>query len=210
MELLNDLKWRYAVKKFDATKQVSEEQLQAILEAGNLSATSLGMQAYRMVVVKDRATIAKLAEVSWGEQLKGASQVIVLAACINIDKDFVEDCMDWTRKVRPMLEPEKLEMREKMILDYIKSLDEQGTKADWAARQVYIVLGTLMAACANARIDCCPMEGIQKDKYDEILGLAEEHLETVVSLPIGYRAKEDHHQDLPKIRQPLSKMVIVK
>lgn len=207
MKLIDDLKWRYAVKKFDASQQVTDEQLQHILEAGNLAATSFGMQAYRFVVVKDKNTIAQLAEYSWGEQLKGASHIIVLAACTAIDKHFVKDYIDYTAKVRNT-EPEKLELRHEIILGYLQTLEEQNRKEDWAARQTYIVLGTLMAACANARIDCCPMEGIQKAKYDEILGLPSRNLTTVVSLPIGYRAKEDHHQELPKVRRSLKDMII--
>lgn len=208
MKLIEDLKWRYAVKKFDVEKKVNESQLQEILAAGNLAATSFGMQAYRFVVVKDEKLIRKLAEYSWGEQLKGASHLIVLAACTNIDNDFVKGYIDYTAKVRNT-EPAKLEIREKIVADFIQRLEEQNTKEDWAARQTYIVLGTLMAACANARIDCCPMEGIQKPKYDEILDLPSKNLTTVVALPIGYRAKDDHHQDLPKVRRSLDEMVIV-
>lgn len=207
MKLIEDLKWRYAVKKFDASKKVTEEQLKEVLEAGNLAATSFGMQAYRFVVVKDKDLIAQLAEHSWGEQLKGASHVIVLAACTNVDGDFVKSYIDYTAEVRKT-EPEKLEMRENIILGYLKTLESENRKEDWAARQTYIVLGTMMAACANARIDCCPMEGIQKAKYDEILGLASKNLTTVVSLPIGVRAEDDHHQGLPKVRRPLEEMVI--
>lgn len=208
MKLIEDLKWRYAVKKFDVEKKVNESQLQEILAAGNFAATSFGMQAYRFVVVKDEKLIRKLAEYSWGEQLKGASHLIVLAACTNIDNDFVKGYIDYTAKVRNT-EPAKLEIREKIVADFIQRLEEQNTKEDWAARQTYIVLGTLMAACANARIDCCPMEGIQKPKYDEILDLPSKNLTTVVALPIGYRAKDDHHQDLPKVRRSLDEMVIV-
>ncbi len=207
MELLKDLKWRYAVKKFDATQTVSEDKLQAILEAGNLAATSLGMQAYRFVVVKDKAMIAKLAECSWGEQLKGASHVIVLAACTNIDENFVTDYIDFSKKVRNT-DAEKLEMFKNMIVGYLNQLDEQNQKDEWAARQVYIVLGTLLAACANARVDSCPMEGIDKAQYDKVLDLPSKNLTTIVSLPIGYRAAEDHHQNQAKLRRDLKDMVI--
>ncbi len=208
MELLKDLKWRYAVKKFDANKKVSEENLRKILEAGNLTATSLGMQAYRMVVVKDREILKKLTEVSWGEQLKAASHVIVLAICTKIDTDFIKQAIALTKKTRPALEEQKLEMFEKMISGYMQTLEEKGEKQEWATRQTYIVMGTLLAACAQLRIDCCPMEGIQKEKYDEILGLTAKNLKTVFALPIGYRSEDDHHQHMAKIRRPLEEMLL--
>ncbi len=207
MKLVEDLKWRYAVKKFDAEQTVSEEKLHEILEAGNLAATSFGMQAYRFVVVKDKATIAKLAECSWGEQLKGASHVIVLAACTNVDEDFITDYLNFSQKVRNV-DAEKLEMYKGIIGGHLQRLEEQNQKAEWAARQTYIVLGTLLAACANARVDSCPMEGIDKAKYDEVLGLPNKNLTTIVALPIGYRATDDHHQDQTKLRRGLDEMVV--
>ena len=43
---------------------------------------------------------------------------------------------------------------------------------EWAARQVYIALGQFMACAAVLGVDTCPMEGIDPDKYDEVLGIA--------------------------------------
>lgn len=207
MKLIDDLKWRYATKKFDKEKTVPEELVTEILEAGNLAATSFGMQAYKFVVVKDAEIIKKLADCSWGEQLHGASHVIVLVANTKVDDAFVRSYLDYSNKVEPR-DADKLEARYQMIKGFTKRLEDGGLKADWAARQTYIVLGTLMAACANIRVDSCPMEGIDKEKYDEILGLKEKNLTTIVSLPIGFRATDDVYQEKNKIRRPLADMVI--
>ncbi len=207
MKLLEDLKWRYAAKKFDPTKKVSEQDLQAILEAGNLAATSFGLQAYRFVVVQNKEVIAELAKCSWGEQLHGASHVIVLAACTKVDEEFVEDYIK-LNGVQRQTEEAKLAKLGEIIVGHLNNLEKQNSKDDWAARQTYIVLGTLLAACAAVRVDSCPMEGIQKDKYDEILGLAEKNLTTISALPIGYRAADDHHQDANKVRRSLDEMVL--
>lgn len=207
MKLIEDLKWRYAVKKFDANKKVTDEQVKKILEAGNLTATSFGMQTYRFILIKDKKIMSQLAEYSWGEQLKGASHLILLAACTNVDIDYVKEYTKLISKVRDV-EPAKLDMHEKIILGFLQTMKEENRKDEWAARQTYIVMGTLLAACAEAKIDCCPMEGIQKPKYDEILGLASKNLTTISALPIGYRSADDKYQDLPKVRRPLEDMVI--
>lgn len=207
MNLIEDLKWRYATKKFNAEKPVPEELVARILEAGNLAATSFGMQAYKFVVVKDRKIIDQLAACSWGEQLKGASHLIILAARTDVDDTFIKDYLSYCNEVEPR-DAEKIEVRYQLISGFVKRMEEEGVKQDWAARQIYIVLGTLLTACANLKVDSCPMEGIDKVKYDEILGLKEKNLTTIVSLPIGYRAVDDEYQNKNKIRKPLSDMVI--
>lgn len=207
MNLIEDLKWRYATKKFNAEKPVPEELVARILEAGNLAATSFGMQAYKFVVVKDRKIIDQLAACSWGEQLKGASHLIILAARTDVDDAFIKDYLSYCNEVEPR-DAEKIEVRYQLISGFVKRMEEEGVKQDWAARQIYIVLGTLLTACANLKVDSCPMEGIDKVKYDEILGLKEKNLTTIVSLPIGYRAVDDEYQNKNKIRKPLSDMVI--
>lgn len=207
MNLIEDLKWRYATKKFNAEKPVPEELVARILEAGNLAATSFGMQAYKFVVVKDRKIIDQLAACSWGEQLKGASHLIILAARTDVDDTFIKDYLTYCNEVEPR-DAEKIEARYQLISGFVKRMEEEGVKQDWAARQIYIVLGTLLTACANLKVDSCPMEGIDKVKYDEILGLKEKNLTTIVSLPIGYRAVDDEYQNKNKIRKPLIDMVI--
>ncbi|PVX50093.1 nitroreductase [Balneicella halophila] len=207
MRLIEDLKWRYAVKKFDASKKVEEEKVQEILKAGNLTASSFGMQAFRFVLVRDKTILTKLSEYSWGEQLKGASHMILLTAKTKVDSDFIKNYVNYTAKIRNT-EQEKLELFEKVVSGHLKTLEEENRKDEWAARQTYIVLGTLLAACANARVDSCPMEGIEKAMFDEILDLPSKNLTTISALPIGYRAEDDKYQHLPKVRRPLEDMVI--
>ena len=49
------LSWRYATKRFDETRTVSPQQLETVLEATNLTATSYGLQPFRFVVVSGRS-----------------------------------------------------------------------------------------------------------------------------------------------------------
>jgi nitroreductase len=71
---------------------------------------------------------------------------------------------------------------------------------EWAARQVYIALGNFMTSAAMLGIDTCPMEGIQPEKYDEVLGLEKLGLATAVACPAGYRLATDKYAALPKVR----------
>ena len=207
MSLQQNLRWRYAVKKFDRAKPVSEATVDAILEAGNLTASSFGLQPYQFVVVKDQAVQDKLVEVSWNQnQVAEASHLIVIAVRSDVDHDYINGYVAMIESQREMpsgtLDPYK-----DMILGSIGRMAPDALHS-WAAKQAYIVMGSMLAACADLQVDSCPMEGFLPAQYDEILGLDERNLNSVLVLPIGYRAEDDKHQHYKKVRKPLEEMVI--
>ena len=57
--------------------------------------------------------------------------------------------------------------------------------------QVYIALGNLLNACALLKIDATPMEGFKPKEFDQVLGLNELNLSSVLCVPVGYRADDD-------------------
>ena len=65
-----------------------------------------------------------------------------------------------------------------------------------------------MTAAAVLGIDTCPMEGFEPARYDEILGLPELGYRAVVLCPAGYRAEDDRHAKLPKVRFPTEEVVV--
>ncbi|MCS6838217.1 MAG: nitroreductase family protein, partial [Bdellovibrionaceae bacterium] len=70
----------------------------------------------------------------------------------------------------------------------------------WAQKQVYIALGFVLLAAASLRIDACPMEGIQVDRYNEILGLNQSPYSSLVAVALGYRDSRDPLASQPKVR----------
>ena len=81
-------------------------------------------------------------------------------------------------------------------------------KQKWTSNQTYLALGNLLNACAELKIDACPMEGFVPTKYDEVLNLAEKGLKSVLLLPIGHRANDDVFADFKKVRKPIEEAVI--
>ena len=47
------LKWRYATKKFDSSKKISNDDLDLLKEAMQLSASSYGLQPYKILIIED-------------------------------------------------------------------------------------------------------------------------------------------------------------
>jgi len=205
MDIIESLQWRYATKKFDPNKSVSAEDLQTILEAGNLAATSYGLQPFQFIVVSDPDLRQQLVPVSYNQPQPGqASHVIVIAVNTNVDADFIKASATFTEKVRG-LEEGQLDGYAKQMIGAITSMDEK-QRLIWAQKQSYIVLANLMAACASLKIDSCPMEGFLPAEYNRLLDLDSKNLHASVVLPIGYRAEDDGQQAFAKVRKPLKEM----
>jgi nitroreductase len=207
MSLIENLTWRAAVKSFDPTKKLTEEQLNQVLDATRLAPSSAGLQPYRILVVENPEIREKLREAAYGQaQLTQASHVIVFAAETVINEAYVNKAMQLVATTRE-IGMEHLEAFRQNIVGMVNSLSEED-KITWAKKQAYIALGVLTAATADAHIDICPMEGFQAGKFDEILGLAEKGLTTAVIAPIGFRSDDDMLSKMAKVRRPKEELFI--
>jgi len=207
MSIIEKLQWRYATKKFDATKLLSKEKLETLKEAFNLTALSYGLQTLKLVIVEDKLEREKLVEVAYGQrQVVDASHLLVLCIQNEIDDKDVNTHFETIKAIRntpdAILEP----FKEQMITTINDMHSDK--KVGWATRQAYIALGNLMTVCAVEGIDSCPMEGFLPEALDKKLALDTHGLSSVLLLPVGYRADDDMFADFKKVRQPLSKTVI--
>lgn len=205
MELIKNLEWRYATKKFDPSKKISEENLEKLKEAVRLSASSYGLQLYKVLIVENAELREKLKAASWGQtQLTDASQVVVFCNYNEVQDAHIDAYLK--RKADSLgIKPEEL----KGYADFMKGKLGEKTKEDikeWTARQTYIALGNLLAAAAELKIDTCPMEGFDAADYDKILGLSEQGLSAAVVATVGYRSAEDQTQHAPKVRKPAEEL----
>jgi nitroreductase len=208
MNIIESLNWRYATKKFDNAKKVSESDLKDLLEAVNLTPTSVGMQLQNVVVVENKELREKLLPVSHGQpQVIDASHLLVLCSETNVDEARIDKYMKRVAEVRGV-EVDSLEQFKAMAKMWtIDSQDAESLQA-WMDKQVYIALGNLMTAAAIMKIDACPMEGFDAGQYDDILGLTEKGLKSVLVVPVGYRSSEDPYPQMKKVRKELSDFVI--
>jgi len=199
-KVIENRMWRYATKKFDSTKLISDEHLAILIETARLSASSYGLQPYHIFVITDIAIREKLKPVSWGQsQITDASHLLVFANSTNFDEQLVDDYLNRTAIVRDV-SLESLSAYGNFMKKNIVNLPVEA-KEVWAAKQVYLALGNVMQAAAELKIDSCPMEGLDAAAYDEILGLKNKELTTTLALPIGYRSSEDTTQELAKVRK---------
>ncbi len=186
MSFLSNLSWRYATKKFDTTKKVSDEDVAKILEAIRMTPTSFGMMPYHFYIVTNPDILSQIQPIAWGQpQITTCSHLIIFAARSDLmaNKDEYFDLMSGgNNEVRA-----QLKWYEDMVTGFAQSKDESAAIA-WSARQAYIAQGFALAACAELEIDSCAMEGADFDAVGKILGLPATQ-KAVVMLPIGYRAE---------------------
>lgn len=198
-QLVEDMQWRYACKKFDTEKKVTEQDMETLLEVLRLTASSYGMQLWNFVVVENKELREKLVEKSYGQrQVADASHLIVLCIKSDATESDIDAYIDQTVALRGV-EPQSMEGFKKMLMGTIskKSLEQ---KHIWMKNQIYIALGSLLTACAHMRIDSCPMEGISPKGYDELLGLEARGLKAVLACPVGYRSEDDKYANAAKVR----------
>lgn len=196
--VIQQLQWRYATKKFDPARKI-DPQLWCVLEqALVLSPSSYGLQPWRFVVVTNPQVRARLREAARNQpQITDASHLVVFALRKGLGPADVERHLQQIMSLRGV-SADSLAMLRSMMLAAVGRPAEQ-TDA-WAARQVYIALGTFLTLAALLGVDACPMEGFEPPRFDEILGLAAEGYASVVLAAAGYRAADDPYARVTKVR----------
>ena len=93
-EILDKLKWRYACKKFDASKKLSEEKLTVLKQAFNLTATSYGLQPLKMLVISNQTLKEELVPLTMNQrQVTDCSQVLVLCTETQISSSYIKNIL---------------------------------------------------------------------------------------------------------------------
>lgn len=204
---IENANWRYATKKFDTTKKVSAENLETLKNAISLTATSYGLEPYKVLIIENQDIKNQLVQASWGQQIVAdASHLIVFANILDFGSDQMNAYFDNVVKTRnvPM---EALQGYSDFMQSSINSLPLE-KRNSWTAKQTYLAMNNLLNACAELKIDATPMEGILPEKYNEILGLNELGLSAVLATPIGYRHADDATQFYKKVRKSANDLFI--
>lgn len=201
------LRWRYATKKMDAARAVPEDAVARIVEAVRQTASSSGLQPYELLVVTNKDLREKIRAVAWNQaQVTDASHLLVFAAWDNYTADRINAAFDLVNDERGFRNDGWEAYRQQLLASY--PVRDAETNYQHAARQAYIGLGSALLAAAEEQVDSTPMEGFDPDSVDQILGLRDKGLRSVILLPLGYRATEgDWLVNLKKVRRPLDQFV---
>lgn len=206
MDIISSLEWRYATKQFDSSRKITQEDLLTLQKSIQLTATSYGLQLYKVFLVEDPKIREQLKPLSWNQtQVTDASHYLVFASRIDVNQKDIDSLIDLKSK-HTQMPKEALEgygafMTQKVVEE--KSSQEQ---YEWTSKQAYIALGNLLMACASLEIDACPMEGIDPKAYDNILKINEQGFKADFAVAVGYRSQEDQTQYITKVRRPMEEL----
>ena len=195
--LISDLNWRYAVKKYDSNKQISDENINILKETIRLSPSSVGLQGYVVLDVQNPEIRQQLKDASHNQtQVSDASHFFVFCYPKEIKETYVDTMMNYISKTRNQ-SIESLSGYKNMIHNLTQSQSE-AKKNQWLTNQAYIALGNLLQSAAHLKIDATPMEGYNYERYEEILDLEKKGLKIAVDCAMGYRSEDDKYQHIKK------------
>jgi nitroreductase len=197
--------WRYATKKFNSEKKISNSDLEILKEAIQLSSSSYGLQPYKVLIIENEEIRKQLQPASWGQsQITDASHLFVFASVTNVDAAYITRYAENMAKTRNIPFDSVKGYADFMIGNITTLTPEK--QIIWAQKQAYLALGNLLNAAAELKIDVTPMEGFLPEQYNEILGLKEKGLHATLVATIGYRHDEDDTQHYAKVRKPITEL----
>lgn len=202
-EIINAFNFRHATKEFDATKTVSDDDINFILKTANLSPSSFGFEPWHFIVVQDKELRELLKPVAWGAPLKldtASHFVLGLSMKAPMVKHDTEYIMHMMKNVK-QLPTEVIEMYSKFYREFQErdfDLNTDKKLFDWSAKQTYIALGNMMTAAALTGIDSCPIEGFHQEKAEALLkekfGVDTDKYGLSFMVAFGYRKDDPTHE----------------
>jgi nitroreductase len=198
-DLLNSLRFRYATKAFDPTREIPDEIWNALLESLVLAPSSFGLQPWKFLVVESSHLRDELRQVSWNQgQITDAARLVVFTSRTDLTP---EDTRRWLERLADVQDQDlnQLDGYGKVIDGFAANMTVEQRHA-WNTRQTYLALGQFMTSAAVMGVDTCPLEGLDPASYDRILGLEGSGYATCVACAVGYRLDSDPYASRPKAR----------
>jgi len=196
MNILELIQKRYSVKKYNSDKAIPEEKIEALKEILRLTPSSINIQPWKFTFVQNQEIKAKLASVSMHntEKINQAKLLVVFSVADDLDafQNVVDTELpgarrDWYNKIKA-------------------SMPEAELKT-WLSKQVYIALGVGLTASISLGLDSTAMEGIESDKYMDILNMKD--YKPLFAMAVGYGSEDDFNriEVTPKSRRSLENVI---
>lgn len=159
---------RRAVKHYDSSFKMPEQDKQDILNLALQSPTSFNIQNWRFVIVEDTEKRKAIREAAWDQaQITEASILLVMCA----------DLKAWNKSPERYWKNAPQQVQD-LLVPMIKPFYEgrEWLQRDEAMRSIGIAAQTIMLAAKSMNYDSCPMIGFDQDKVAKIINLPEDHV----------------------------------
>ena len=202
-DFTKSIHFRHACKLFDETKQIPDETMRYILEAGRTSPSSFGIEPWKFLVIRNEEMKEKLRPLCWNQpQITTCSDLVVILATIESVRP--QSGIPEKRFARRPLPQEQIDAYIDLYRNFLADTFSSDEKTFcWTARQTYIALANMMTAAAYEQIDSCAIEGFEKENVEKLLEIDSTRYQVAVMAAFGYRVNPQSEQ----LRLPFEKVV---
>ncbi|TXJ10006.1 MAG: oxygen-insensitive NAD(P)H nitroreductase [Acinetobacter sp.] len=206
MNFLELAQTRHTTKAYDQTKKIPHEQLEQLLEVLRLSPSSINIQPWRFLVAQSEQAKQNITQATQGAfaynipKILNASEVIIFTAKTHIDAAHLDNILSHEEQAGRFRTPEAKDAQKNTRQTYIDLYRSQNMIDSWVDNQIHIALGMLLSAAKSMHIDATAMGGFDHSMLDEVFGLKQYGLRSVVMTALGYRSTDDFNAHLPKAR----------
>lgn len=216
MTITQSVMQRYSTKSFDPAKKISDEVMGSIKTLLRYSPSSVNIQPWHFIIAgseegKNRIAASTRPGFEFNTaKITDASHVVLLCAKTDVDEAYMNSVLEQEDKDGRYATPEHKAMNNGGRTFFVNLHKE--TLADlphWAAKQVFLNMGTLLLGASALGVDAVPMEGMDFNTLDTEFGLSAKGLAPVAVVSLGYRNKDDYNAVLPKSRLPEEQIITV-
>lgn len=209
MNIVEVAKARYATKKFDASKQISNEDFSQIKALLRLSPSSINSQPWHFVIAdseEGKQQIAKGAEGAYSAnnpKILDASHVVLFCSKTEINDDYLHKITNQEELDGRFPKPEGKALALKVRSFYTDLHRQDWNDVEcWLQKQVYLNIGTILLGAGALGIDAVPIEGVDLEVLNQVFDLPSQDLTAVAVVALGYQSEDDFNAQLPKSRLP--------
>lgn len=182
MNVSTAIKNRRAVKQFDPTHQMSEEEIKRLLSLAMESPTAFNLQHWRFLLVRNPAIRETLKTIAWNQpQVTDASLLIILCANLAAWENPQPHWKNTSQEVQNFIFP--------AIKAYYEGKPQ--VIRDECMRSCGLVGQTIMLAAQEMGLDSCPMDGFDFEAAGTLINLPNNHVISFM-IAIGKKVAEPH------------------
>lgn len=207
---------RYSTKSFDPAKKISDEVMNSIKTLLRYSPSSVNIQPWHFIIAaseegKNRIAASTHTGFEFNTaKITDASHVVLLCAKTDVDEAYMNSVLEQEDKDGRYATPEHKAMNNSGRTFFVNLHKETlGDLPHWAAKQVFLNMGTLLLGVSALGVDAVPMEGMDFNTLDTEFGLSAKGLAPVAVVSLGYRKEDDFNAALPKSRLPEAQIMTV-
>lgn len=190
---------RHSVRHYDASYQMSEQQITELLEIAGSAPSSWNLQHWKFLTITDRAAKEKLLPIAYGQKQIVESSVVAVLGDLEANRNAEAV---YGPAVEAGLMPEEVKAN---LIGQIEAAyaNVPHVPRDEAIRNASLAAMQLMLAAKAKGLDSCPIGGFDAGRFVEAFGVPERYI-PVVLITIGKAAVPAR----PSTRFPVEQTIV--